>query len=691
MRGLRHSCPKRCLRWLVAAVAAATSQYGLTQGEDFFDFLPEDLGRLRVTAASAFTESTLDASASVSVVQRGDWERRGARVIPDAVMHLPGVMLLYPPAGGPLIQVRSYDSTSIRGRATLVDGVPISSFAFGSEVFSNPEFQLPVLDSLELVRGPSSILYGSDAFHSALLLSTFRTNVPMFEVSGTAGANDYQRVAIRGGNAVGDDQFLEGALAVAHQGNQHSSFTVLEPGGINWRAEREQSYESGTGMLRWRGKASTVNYQLQVLVDKTRADEFPGSGVFVGDPGRYDTSKRNGELWLVKGTLDGALTDGWAWSWDLYGWRNDFGYNNILPLNQNAYFEDRQQLVEHRYGTSLQLKRADWQHGFGSTQLAVTLGVEGAGVDDHQNGRWLLGGSALPCQPPACRLADYEGLDQTIYSMAVEGKTRWGDGRWQLIYGGRVDEYSTFGAEISPRLGLIWMPTTHYSVRAIYGSAFRAPNANELRGTNFASGSRDLDPETIDSVELALAFARGSWQGELVGFANRWDERILLVQDAAAPLQRRYTNVGSSEAQGLEASLNYRARRWRVELSATAMHNENRNTRREPSLFPEWVVNLGVGYRWPAHDLELFWANRLHENVMAGDTALAIEPVAEAGTFFRSDLSLTQQWGERWQGRLLIRNLFDRDNIWPSITNSRGGIEDIERQLVFEVNYRGLP
>src|SRR5690606_11074421 len=153
---------------------------------------------------------------------------------------------------------------------------------------------------------------------------------------------------------------------------QQSAFTVLEPNGQRWRAERDQSYEAGTGMLRWRGRHAEVNYQLQLVVDKTRADEFPGSGIFVSDPGRHDVSKRNGELWLVKGALDGVFADGWSWSWDLYGWRNDFGYNNILPLSGNSYFEDEQQLVEHRYGTSLQLKRADWQHGAASTQLAVT-------------------------------------------------------------------------------------------------------------------------------------------------------------------------------------------------------------------------------------------------------------------------------------------------------------------------------
>lgn len=686
MRGLRHSCPKRCLRWLVAVAVAGTSQLGLAQGEDFFDFLPADLSRLRVTAASAFTESALDASASVSVVQRADWERRGARTIPDAAMHLPGVMLLYPPDGGPLIQVRSYDSTSLRGRATLIDGVPINTFAFGSEVFSNAELQLPVLDSLELVRGPSSILYGSDAFHSALLLSTYRSDAPGVEVSGAAGSRDYQRLALRASQTVGNGQRLETAISVAHQGDMGNPFAAAHANGSMTRERRGMSYEAGTAMVRWRGRTPDIGYELQLLVDKTEAEEFPGSGTLTGDVGPNDLADRNGELWLLKGALDGALASGWKWVWDLYGWRNDFGQSYYLPSPVHGFIEDRQQFVEYRYGSRAELKREDLKFGATTTQLALTVGAERAGISDHDNERLLLSGVSLS-DPPA----DYDGLDQTIYSVAIEGKTRWADGRWQLIYGGRFDDYSTFGGELSPRLGLIWFPTDSSSIRAVYGSAFRAPNANELRGINFVSGNRNLDPEAMESFELAFTYLSGNWQWELVGFANRWEDRILLVQDLTDPLGRRYTNIGSSEAQGIESALTYLGPRWRFELNATAMHNENRDTRREPSLFPEWVTNLGIGYRWPQYNLELYWSTHIHQDVTTGDTSLTRVGVTDAGTFIRSDLSLAQTWRNRWQGRFVVRNLFDRDNSWPSITNSRGGIRDMGRQILLEVTWRGLP
>lgn len=667
-----------------ALLTLVIASQACAQSEDFFDLSPEHLGRLRVTAASAFTESVLDASAAVSVVSRDDWSRRGARTIPDALLHLPGVMQLYPPAGGPLIQVRSYDSTSLRGRATLVDGVPINTFAFGSEVFSNAELQVAALDSIELVRGPSSILYGSDAFHSALVLSTYRNEVSSLEVTGAAGSSDFQRIAVRGSHVVGDGAMVDVAIAAAHQGDQSTDYSYPANGG--WaNVSRSQRYDAGTGLVRWRGREAGLGYSLQLFVDKTEAEEFPGGGTFAGDVGPYDVADRNAELWLLKGALDGQLGDDWAWQWSAYGWRNDYGQSYVLPAAPTLFFEDRQQFVERRFGSHLQVKRPELVMGSTVTQLAITAGAERAVIDDHDNERIALS-QFMAGRPPA----DYEGLDQSILSMAVEGKTHWSDGRWQAIYGGRVDHYSTFGSELSPRLGIIWMPATDYSLRAVYGTAFRAPNANELRGTNFVSGNSALDPETIENVEIAFTYARNRWQWEVVGFSSRWEDRILLVQNPSAVLGRRYTNVGSSEAQGLESSLTWRGDRWRLELSGSYIRNRNRETDEEPSVMPDWIANIGVGYRWPAHDIELFWANRLHEDVKVGDTALASRPLDDAGLFYRSDLSLTQDWSPNWQGRLVVRNLFDRNNVWPSITNSHGGVADIERQVVLEITYRGL-
>ncbi len=287
---------------------------------------------------------------------------------------------------------------------------------------------------------------------------------------------------------------------------------------------------------------------------------------------------------------------------------------------------------------------------------------------------------------------DYAGLEQDINSVSIEGKTQWQSGRWQLLYGGRLDNYSTFGSQTSPRVGGIWMPSSLYSVKAVYGQAFRAPNANELRGTNFAAGDLDLKPETLDNYELTFTrvFAKGTLQ--LVGFTTRWHDRILLVPNGVT---KKYANSGESESRGLELSTKFDFERWMFEASASSIDNSTidgptRTCDCDINMFPKWIVAAGIGHRWPAQQLELFWSNRVHEDVRTGDDATGGN-VRDAGLFYRSDISLRQQWSRNWQGQIALRNMFDRDNIWPSVVNSNGGIADVPRQIALEIQYRAAP
>lgn len=649
------------------------------ESEDFLELPLAKLAKLKITGASAFAESPLDSSATVSVVSRKDWEQRGARTVPDAVTHLPGVMLLSPPDGGMLIQVRSYDSTSIRGRATLVDGVPINTFAFGSEVFSNAEIQLPIMDKLELIRGPSSILYGSDAFHSALLLSTYHNTTPGFEVTGLAGSRNYQQVAARGSHSLGDQRSVQVAISAAHQGDQGDRYSY--PGsssyGAGGSASREKGYRSGTGMIRLEDRSEDFGYRFELFTDHTDVDEYPGGGTLFIDVRDRDVADRNSHLWMAKADFNGKLGAGWDWSWDNYYWHNDYGQNYWLLFQQ--YSDEDQQIVEHRYGSRLNFKHADLRALGGVTQLSFAVGAERQAIDEHDVSSGIY--SLFRPSPP-----DYSGLSQGINSVSIEGKTQWQKGRYQLIYGGRIDDYSTFGSQTSPRLGAIWMPADDYSFKMLYGKAFRAPNANELRGTNFATGDPDMKPETLDNYELSFAreFDKGLIQ--LVGFKTRWHDRILSVN-------QHYSNGGESESRGVELSAKFTSGRWQFEASGSRITNHTldsdviRTCDCEPDMFPKWMAAIGIGYRWPEQRVELFWANRLHENVRTGDDTQRGN-VSDAGFYYRSDLTVQKQWGSAWLGRVALRNMFDRDNYWPSVVNANNGAADIPRQIAFEIEYR---
>ena len=488
----------------------------------------------------------------------------------------------------------------------------------------------------------------------------------------------------------GNDQSLQFSVGVAHQGNQGDEYSYPIGAGSG-TASRADSYHSGTGMLRWQGRGDAIGYQLEVFSDQTIADQFPGAGTFIYDVRDHDIADRNSQLWMLKGQLDGELGAGWSWQWDNYYWRNDYGQNYFLllpfpPSNAFAFSDENQQIVEHRYGSRLTLKSADLEAFSARTQLALTAGSERQAIDSDNVTSLVYLVDHLPTP-------DYAGLEQEINSVSVEGKTLWQGGRWQLLYGGRIDDYSTFGSQTSPRAGIIWMPSSLYSWKMVYGQAFRAPNANELRGTNFAAGDVDLKPETLDNYELTFTRAFNNGMVQLVGFKTRWHDRILLISTAQG--QNQYANSGESESRGVELSAKFDFENWRLELSGSNIQNFTidgppRLCGCEPDMFPKWITSAGIGYRWPAQRLELFWNNSLHEDVRTGDDTQRGN-VGNAGFYYRSDLSLQHQLNPRWRVQLALRNLFDRDNVWPSVVNSNGGIADIPRQIALEIQYRASP
>ncbi len=80
--------------------------------------------------------------------------------------------------------------------------------------------------------------------------------------------------------------------------------------------------------------------------------------------------------------------------------------------------------------------------------------------------------------------------------------------KWELTAGVRYDMYSDFGGTINPRLAMVWEPRFDLTTKLLYGTAFRPPSFQELHTRNNPSstGNPDLDPETINTIELAFDY-----------------------------------------------------------------------------------------------------------------------------------------------------------------------------------------
>ncbi|MFT4852777.1 MAG: outer membrane receptor protein involved in Fe transport [Cyclobacteriaceae bacterium] len=122
--------------------------------------------QIKVTSTSFFEHDQLLAGSSVSVIERADRVRTGA----------PSVMLMPSLDGRRVVAIRGYAQlASSRGIATLADGIPMNEPLLGAGQHTAQNINLGVLDRIEVIRGPGSALYGSDAFHGVISMSTFES------------------------------------------------------------------------------------------------------------------------------------------------------------------------------------------------------------------------------------------------------------------------------------------------------------------------------------------------------------------------------------------------------------------------------------------------------------------------------------------------------------------------------------
>ncbi len=118
-----------------------------------------------------------------------------------------------------------------------------------------------------------------------------------------------------------------------------------------------------------------------------------------------------------------------------------------------------------------------------------------------------LAGTALTDSKQA-----YDGLEREMNSIFTQFK-------WEtltniyLLAGGRLDDHSDFDTQLTPRAGIIYMPTQVSALKLLYGNAFRAPSGIEMNGVaNTLGGNKNLDAEHIDIYELIYMHKGDEWK-----------------------------------------------------------------------------------------------------------------------------------------------------------------------------------
>lgn len=466
-----------------------------------------------VVTATGQSEAVRDVQASVEVIDRERIDRYADGNVPQLLMHAAGVQASNGGATGD-VAIRGFNRSHT---LMLVDGLRRTN-NYGS---NNPaQIGLVDIERIEIVRGPLSSLYGSEALGGVVNVITRHpgadpgASVLLNAGSAEGGRETFQSgVNLRTGNEVLGHSFTieqnyRGSLR--HRESDSDDFGRLD----NWAA----SYRG-----RWQPDAANrVDWALEAFDRDSRASSVGTSGPYT----RFEDERRYfGSLAYVGEVGPGELTVRGGFG------RSKGATNRAYPTVETTLYRQAQGDAVYQF--------------YPHDAHAVSFGI-GALRDD---------------------------LDVSINSRRAVRNNRFAllqdqwqiDAAWQLVAGLRFDRFDDFGSTTNPRVSLGWSDAG-WSARLGYGTAFRAPSLLEqyssfVRGRLLIRGNPDLQPEESKSWEAMVRreFARG--HVELAIHRNTVEQLIesFTTTERIGPLAVvEYRNINEARIDGAELSAVFR-------------------------------------------------------------------------------------------------------------------------------------
>jgi len=449
-----------------------------------------------VVSTSLAPETSDEVTSSVTVIDRQEIAARQATNLSDLLDTVPGLAVVQ--AGSPGQQTSLFTrGTSSVQTLLLWNGLQLNDPYFGG---ANWQF-LPVdgVSRVEVVRGPASALYGSNALGGVVQVLTGPENGGSLHLEG--GSHDYKRAGASGGWDLGALRLdLAGHVRRGDGEFKNDSFDsedlvaralwTLAPGmslGVLGRAN-----DSDTG-IPFSGDTATPHRR---IAWQEREVAIP----FRLERGTFDLDAQ-----LSRVAFDNAYRD-----------PDD-------PFGFTAADTTSEALRGRTVATWHALPNLRLSFGGESERLQVT--------DSSSFG------------------SNLKGAHQRTW--AVFGEAGYDAGPFHGDVGVRRDDNDVYGGQTSLRLGGVVALGAGIRLRASYGEAFRAPSLGELFFPG--SGNPDLQPETGKSYEVGLERQAGGWSYSVTGFESR--QKNLIDFDFAT---FKDVNVGRAKSRGIEAAVGYR-------------------------------------------------------------------------------------------------------------------------------------
>ncbi|MDB2414401.1 TonB-dependent receptor [Rickettsiales bacterium] len=523
-------------------IMAFMAQSAHAGNEEIDELFSLDLEELTVSVASKRDEKISEAPGIVNVLTNDEIITSGARSVFELLERMPGVFGSKNAFTGEHAVALRGDKSATGNYHTLllINGRPVRDpFTGGNDMNILRNFPLSAIENIELIRGPGSVLYGTNAVSAVVNIITKQASSKAEgQVSASYGTYNSRGTELSFGSAGEDYNIYSAALLGKTEGYKIHGLDFSSVNSSDNRRSTDTSY-----VVRANYKDLTLNAMSSYL----NQDMF-------SLPYAYPFKK---------------------------GWQRqnfvDLGYSHNISDNWKATFNGSFTNIKALYSgvANYDVDSSDAElllDGKITDKISLLVG----GTYKLLKGENLL----LSTNYSSKRFGGYTQLDYRPLDWL------------KLIAGVQVNKTEGGKRDFSPRAGSILTFNTNWSAKLLYSEAFRSPYPAEqfINIPGVAVGDEGLRPETVKTYDAQLSYKDQAYSWALTLFKSTYSNKISIIST-------RYVNGSDIDSKGFTFEGKAKLYKdWHLQGSYTYQANEDISGTKDVIASPNWVAKAGFTY-----------------------------------------------------------------------------------------------
>ncbi|BBO82299.1 TonB-dependent receptor [Desulfosarcina ovata subsp. sediminis] len=584
-----------------------------------------------------------DAPVETTLITREDIEQSNAQTVSDLLKTIPGLSI---GRSNDLVGAAS-SSATMRGLSfnegyglILIDGQRVqgSTQSGGHGEYAIGLNQIPVsmIERIEIVKGPSSVLYGSDAMAGVINIITRK--IPSKATSGASAKYGWYKMK---------DQVRDGVVSKPSDDGHHRNtraFNAYTGNKINDRM----------GFL--------LNYSHEY---SERNSSSPYDCVRDSGMGKFDVVFSDKVSAWVKGEIS-------AFSRESDPDRTEDSYRISVGMDFDPSENHRLMFKGYHYLDDFSSSSSSGQMGYDQGELQYTWytgagHVLTAGTEFQRQGLDY----SMTSTSSETSVTTKTTVDEDVDTFSVYLQDEWTlFKKLVLVPGVRYDDHSTFGGSFNPKLNVLYHLRENTSLRASVGKAFKSPTIRQLyydepwkHGSYYIMSNPDLDPE--ESIGYSAGIEQWLFDNKgminVTYFRNEIDDMVLrystgeLYQGCDL---RTFKNVDEAMTQGVEVTVQfYPTDSFSLTAGYAFTDSEDKSTGNELTYTPEHAFTISPAYEYTPWGLG---ASGTLEYASDQYTDTDNTTIQEAHTVV--DVKIFKRLSKQSKLTFEVDNVFDSDN-----------------------------